>query len=224
MSDKPVKVKTVLNSPKFRLAAPCPTAKGKFSTLSFETYLNNPRIIVATNDPEMMSPDRGYGRIQAAMDMPSFYAVLEMIEEAAESPTAVSTKIENYGNTKGGDPKVPTHLTDVWIGKDAEGIVFLSVVHKAEGWPVIKFPFGPADERFFRFKHKDGTSLSKGEESCLYAKSYAKMMREVMALVVVNNYVHPDPYVPGQTKSGGYGGYNKPATNNADIKETELPF
>jgi hypothetical protein len=228
------KVKTVLNSPKLRLVAPCPTAKGKWSHLSFDIYMNNPRIVVATNDPSMMSPEKGFGRIQAALDMPTFYAFIELLTMAINSKEATKSKIENFGHQKGGDPKVPTLLTDLWVGRDDAGLIFISAISKQDGWPVIKFTFGPADERYHKFYHGDGSEFSKAERSNVYARAYAKMLSEAMGNLMVSHYVEPPPYVPNKgggnwNKGNSSGGYQKPSTyvdNSSDDSSGDdgIPF
>ena len=123
-----------LNNPKIRLSAPCPTAKGKYANLGFDIWMNNPRIVVATNDPNMMNKEKQFGRITAAMEPPTFFLFLEYLNEAIRSKEATKKNLKLFGNAKGaqGGPGVePVHLTDVWIGRDAEGQVFISVVKKA---------------------------------------------------------------------------------------------
>lgn len=228
------KVKTVLNSPKLRLVAPCPTAKGKFSHLSFDIYMNNPRVVVATNDPALMSPEKGFGRIQAAMDMPTFYVFLELLNAAINSKEPIKNKIENFGHQKGGDPKVPVLLTDLWIGRDDTGNIFISVINKQEGWPVIKFTFSVADERYVKVWHGDGSEWTKAERSSVYARAYVKMLSEAMGNLMVSHYVEPPPYVPNKggnswNKGGQSGGYQKPSTyvdntSSDDDNSNDIPF
>jgi hypothetical protein len=241
MSDnKPVKIKHGLNSPKIRLNAPCPTAKGKFSSLSWDLYMNNPRVVVAVNDPAFATPDKSYGRIQAAMEMPTFYLFLSKLKEAISSEGPVKTQLKLFGNAKGGGGggggyQEPVHLTDLWIGKDADGCVFLSVVKKEEGWPVIKFIFAAPDPRFVKVFKGDGTEYSKSELSVAYAQSYHDLLSHAMGTAVMTTYVEPPPFIPGNkgggggysnNRSGGGGGYqNRSApTGGGDEQDPDLPF
>ena len=100
MSDfqKPVKVKTALNNNKLALSAPCPTAKGKRSTLGFDFTNNNPSIVVRTNDPADITPATNYGTISAKMDLPIFFAFLTTLNEVIESTGEMKKKI--YANDK----------------------------------------------------------------------------------------------------------------------------
>lgn len=195
-----------LNNPKIRLSAPCPTAKGKYSNLGFDMWQNNPRIVVSTNDPSMMNKDRQFGKITAAMESPTFFLFLEMIKDAFTSKEEMKQNLQLFGNPKGGGgPGVePVHLTDVWIGRDAEGCIFVSVVKKEEGWPIIKFIFGYPDRRFVRAKEQGGQEFDKARISQGYARAYYELLKATMGSLIIDSYVEPPPYIPGN--KGGYGG------------------
>lgn len=242
MSDfqKPVRKKNAFNNSKLRLSAPNPNAKGVFSNLSWDVYQNNPRIVVDTRDPNLSSPENSYGRIQAAMDPLVFSLFLNFLKEAIESPSAVKFKIENFSfeYTNGQRAQEASHTSDVWVGKDAEGQMFITVVSKkGTHWPVIKFIFGPSDERFHKFYRGDGTSISKAELSVYAAKGYTELLPLLMANVLDTHYYDVPPSTAWKNKqaggSGGYGGgvksygandgQNKPA-GNAEINDNDLPF
>ena len=205
MSDKPEKVEHPLNSPKCRLSAPNPSVPGKYATLSFDIYGGNPRLVLSPNDPSRMSPEKGFGKVQAALDLPTFYVFLELLKTAISGPAGNKTKLENFGTVKGGEV---AHLTDIWVGRDAQGVVFVSVIGKREGLPFVEFKFGPADERFHFLKKSDGSVFSKAEVSAVYANGYIAMLTQTMAGIAVKSYVKPAPYVPqgkGGYSKGGYG-------------------
>lgn len=238
MSDKPAKVKHILNSPKIRLNTPCPTARGKISSLSWDTYMNNPRIVVKVNDPAFASPEKSYGQIQAAMEPVTFYLFLELLEQATKSDTPMKNKLELSGTPKGGNSNNPVVMTDVWIGKDNEGCIFISVIKKdQEGWPIIKFIFGAPDDRFVKVFKADGTEYTKAELSIGYARAYCKLLGNTMANVLDTKYVEPPPFIPqgkggygGGNRSGGNRGnyqnnyQNKAADNGGEFDSPDLPF
>lgn len=239
MSDfqKPVRKKNALNNAKLRLSAPNPNAKGVYSNLSWDIYQNNPRIVVDTRDPNLSSPENGYGRIQAALDPLVFGVFLNFMKEAIASPSAVKFKIENYSfeYTNGQRAQEASHTSDVWVGKDAEGQMFLTVVSKKSGnWPVIKFIFGPSDQRWHKFFHGDGTPISKAELSVYAAKSYAEWLPLLTASVMDTHYYEAPPNTAWKNKQGGGGGggnyggggQSKPPapSGGGDIGENDLPF
>jgi len=225
MADKIEKKKTALSNSKLSLSAPCPTAKGKFSVLKWELFQNNPRIIVRSNDPAEMNRERNFGQIIAPMGAPEFYAFLEMLKLSYESPGETKSRIENWNQdyVDGKRTTEPIHISDTWIGKDREGCVFISVISKKEDRPVIKFITAPADDRWHKFFHADGTQYTKAETSVIYAKAYYNMLTKVMANLICTEYVEPPPYVPGGGAGANY--QQKPNNaNNSTIKDEDLPF
>jgi hypothetical protein len=224
--------KHALNHTKLILQAPCPTAEGKYSQLKFDVYMNNPRIVVRTNDPTEQEASKGFGMINANMETPTFYAFLELLKKSINSDKEDKDKISIY--TGEYVDRKPTgkqiHVSDIWIGRDKEGQIFISVISKKDERPVIKFIFGPPDERFVGVSHSNGTPYTKAEMSVLFAKSYVSMLGELMAGVLVNEYVEPPPREQTDFNKGA--GY----TNNApypskvqqkekvDIVELDLPF
>lgn len=202
-----IKKKTILSMAKLKLTAPCPTAKGKWSNLGYDIYNNNPRVVVATNDPEFTTKERSFGRIQAAMDPALFYMYLELLKRAADSKEACGWKVTNSGASRS-DPKAVTHMSDLHVGKGEDGCVYVSVTSPDNAWPKIKFTFGPSDGRFATFTHKNGAEFSKAELSCLAAKGHYNMLSEIIGNLLVVNYVEPEPW------NGNKGGGGKPAYNN----------
>ncbi len=238
MSDyqKPVVKKTSLKNPKLRLAAPNPAVKGVYASLSFDVYQNNPRIIIDTKDPGMMTKENGFSRITAAMDPVGFGMFLELMKDIIASPAADKKKVETFGNdyVNGQRSNEVVHLTDIWVGKDAEGVVFLSVISKKPGWPVIKFAFGLSDQRFTKIYHSDGTQYSKAELSVLGARTYYKLLTELVPNILDTHFYEAPPNPKYAKGGGGNGGgynkpaYNKPAYNQQDSSDDgggdDLPF
>lgn len=210
MSDRPERKKHALNNNKLVLSTPCPTAKGKYSQMKWDIYMNAPRIIVRTNDPSDSTPEKGYGNITAALDAPTFYAFLAMLEQAFKSSGEWKAKIENYNHdfVNGKRSQEIVHISDLWVGKDKDGVVFCSVISKKDERPVIKFAFGPSDTRYHKIFHADGQPYSKGELSVLYAKSYHRLLGEVMSNLLVTEYKEP-PKPNFGNKGGNGGGYNR---------------
>lgn len=218
MSDEKEKQKKhALNNPKIILSAICPTAKGKVSQLKWSTYLNNPQMEVRTNDPSLANKENNFGQIRVGMDAPIFWAFLEMLNLAVENSGEWKSRIKN-------DDFNGEHLTDIWVGKDKDGCVYISLIHKKEDRPVIKFIFGPAhlpnnvtDARFHYLFHADGTPYTKAEISVIYAKAYIRLLDTIMGNVLVQEYVEPPPYVPK-------GGFNKEASGGGYSNNQRKPY
>lgn len=211
--------KHALNNPKIVLSAPCPTAPGKMSHMKWDIYLNNPRIVIKTNDPSMLNKENQFGMFQAGMDTPIFGVWLEMLLDFANGAVDRKAKIQNQGREN-------ESLSDIWFGKDKDGCVFVSVVYKKEEKPVIKFIFGPSDDRYHKIFHADGTEYTRAELSVIYAKSYYRFLGDMMNTILTTDYVEPAPFNP----DGGYpnkSNYVKPSGNqntNKSISNDDLPF
>ena len=210
MSDfqKPIRKKNALNNAKLRLSAPNPQAKGIWSTLAWDVFQNNPRIVVDTKDPNLLSQENGYGRITAPLDPAVFGAVLVNLENVINATEPIKFKVENSNHeyVNGQRSQEITHLTDLWVGRDAEGQIFISVVSTKPNWPIIKFLFGPSDNRYHKFLHGDGTPYSKADLSILFAKSYLNMLRALVPNVMDTHYFEA-PQNPNWKKGGqGDGG------------------
>lgn len=232
---RPEKKKNAFNNSKLTLSAPCPTAKGKYSTLGFEFNNNNPAIVVRTNDPGEMSPAQNYGRISANLDIPAFYAFISNLEMAIASEGEFKRKCENYNHeyVDGQRSQDIKHISDLWVGKDKEGCPYISVLSKNTERPVIKFVFGPSDQRWHKYFHGDGTPFTKGDMSKLYANAWLMILKQVMGNVIVQEYNPPIPRKPFNNQGGGRpqygnrpnsGGYNKPAPAASDDNGDDLPF
>lgn len=237
-TQRPERKKNAFNNSKLTLSAPCPTAKGKYSTLGFEFHNNNPAIVVRTNDPADMDPSRNYGRIMANMDTPAFFAFIVNLKEAIASAGEFKKKCENHNHdyVNGRRSEEAVHISDLWVGKDKDGCVYISVVSKKDDRAVIKFIFGPSDNRWHKYFHADGQPFTKGDLSVLYAKAWTMILSEVTSTLIVNEYVAPVPRKPFGGQQGGQrpaynnnrpnngGGYNKPAPAEPSMSEDDLPF
>ena len=135
------------------------------------------------------------------------------------------------------------HLTDIWIGKDREGVIYISVVDALKkDRPVIKFPI-VGDVRWQGFVHGDGTPYTKADASVLYTEAYAMMLQELYGNLLVTEYKAPEPRDNNQRQGGGggyqrqgggsYGGGNggnsgggsgAPRGGNSEVFEDDLPF
>ena len=216
---KPPRKKNAFNNPKIRLSAPNPMMKtGPWATLGFDFIQNNPRVVVDTKDPNLSGQENGYGRITAPLDPVVFMILIEGIQAAIQAKEAFKLKIENSNHEFVGGQRSAeiTHLTDIWVGKDAEGQIFISVVKaNASNWPSIKFVFAPADRRYHKFFKEDGTEWNKAELSVLAAKSYVRLLTGMMPSIADTHYYEAPPNPNwksgggGGKSFGGGGGYNR---------------
>ena len=242
MSDqqKPKKIPMLLDMPKLRLSAPNPNpaVKGKWATLRYDIYRSNPRIVVDCMDDSMRNRDMDFGRITHTMDPLLFNMYLEQLQRIADGPSEHKEKVVGLGHSypNGQKSQEITPQTDMWVGKDKDGLVFVSIVNKKDGFPVIKFPFGPSDRRYVQFFHGDGNEFNKSELSILAAKGYVRLLTQVMNNLLLTHYEPPPPPQGGYggNRGGGGGGYNRPAAGGGQARApippgndsdfSEIPF
>lgn len=230
MSTAPQKVKTILNSNKLRLSAPNPESKGSYAKLMFDLYQNNPRIVVDTGDQSMRTPDKNYGRITAALDPVVFSMLIELLKKAVQNkePFKVKVSNSNYPFVDGRRSKELEELSDIWVGRDKEGCIFISLIAKQGAWPKIQFIFGPADARFHSFIHDTGEKFTRAELSELGARAYISLLENLMPVVLASNYVEPpNPFAKGG--QGGQnnnrsGGYQRREAPQDDTSSDDIPF
>jgi hypothetical protein len=226
--------KIALDNGKFNLSAPS-TAEGKTASLTWGLHKNNPRIIVWTRDPQDMTEKNGNGKIQAELDMPVMLSLIESLELAIIKEPGWRAKLENKNYTYFGGKRsdAPVVLTEIWVGKDKEGYVFLSVT--APNRPTIKFKVAPSS--FHHWFNSDGSQYTPQQISEIYAKGYAQMLRHVYLNLAVTEFV--DVQAEKQQKQGGQGGgwnnnrnqnnaggggWNKQPAQTSSDQDDDLPF
>lgn len=205
----PPRPTTALDNKKLSMRAT--NAKGKTSSLNWQLVNNNPRIVVYTNDPD---DTKDYGKITAALDAPTFFAFLRILEKAINSPDKFREKIDNLNFTFPGGKRSeqPSVVSSLIVGKDEGGAVWISV--SAPGRPQIKFPFVNPD--FHHFYKDNGQQYTKEECSDLYARSYHTMLSMLMANVLTNHWIEPPKKDAngGNNRGGGGGGGNRNGGGN----------
>lgn len=200
--------KIALDNAKLGLVTKCPTAEGKISKLSWGINKNNPFIRVYTGDPADESERTKNGRIQAELDLPHLYAIIQLMRQAVVAENGWKNCLEcfNYIFPGGQRSEKPVNTANVWIGKDKDGCVFISLVDAlAKDRPVIKFDVAIGGI-WMRLVHGDGRQYTKAESSSIFALGYATLLENLYSTLAVDEFV---PYVAPERKGGGGGGFNK---------------
>lgn len=216
MSDfqAPARKKIALDHSKLKLSTPCPSAEGKYSNLTWGLHKNNPRITVYTGDPQDANARNNNGRIQAELDLGILQMVVALMEQASKEQPGWKTQIKNFNYIypNGKRSEKPVNTTDIWIGKDKEGLAFISLVDATNGErPVIKFPIAP-NWSWCRLHHANGEPFSKEEASNLFTAGYARVIRDLYTHLAVTEFVPYEPKKQGWFNNGnnnGGGGYNR---------------
>ncbi len=204
---RPPPEKNALDNNKLQLSTPCPTpaGKGKYSTLKVEFVKNNPRFVVWTNDPEDTGERNNYGKIVAALDLPTMFMLFGLVEDVIAGPAGgepIQLQNLNFKYPGGKRTDRPVLESKVFVGKDADGVVFISVIAYEEHRPKIVFPFLPT--QYHNLVHRDGTAWEKGKLSEKFARGFLAALKPVINHLSVIKYVPPEP----KNNQGGGGGGN----------------
>jgi uncharacterized membrane protein YgcG len=242
----PTREKICLDHNKLRLGTPCPTAEGKWSGLVWGIHKNNPRITVYTGDPADNTSRTNNGAIRAELDAGLLMVVINLLREANKAEAGWKKCLKNFNYTFFGGKRSdkPVNTSDVWIGKDKEGLTYISVIDATnKERPVIKFNIAPA-WTWAKLYHADGQQFSKEEASTIFTEGYANLLEQLYTQLIVKHYVPFEPNKDGggnnrggggrSSGGGGYGGgdrqgsggYSRGNDSNAgtDDGDDDIPF
>ena len=206
MSDfRPQVKKNALSNSKIRLVAA--NNVGKQATMAFKLKKNNPQVQVYTNEP---NDQENYGRIDAALDTPTFNAYLEMLRAAATDPDFKKETIsnKNYVFPNGKRSDAPVHVSDLMVGRDEDGTIWTAVT--AKGRPMIKFLF--ITPEFHSIIGADREPLPRGQASKYVTLGFVNMLSNIMNMLQVTEY--EEPVQKQQGGGGNYGGGGNSNRNN----------
>lgn len=189
--------KNALDEFKLRLTAPKLENGDRPPMLAISVVGNHPRINVFTNVPS----DKNRGIIRAAMDTPMMYVLIDLLYEMVDAEPETKKYIDNYTRNRGEDGKNKTECESrTVVGKDKNGIVYLSVISTDESRPRVKFNF---QNSYYHPVHDgQGNQLEKADMSRRMARAYANMLSNLVANVLDTNYQQPQ-------QQGGFGGGNR---------------
>jgi hypothetical protein len=181
---------------------------GKYASLQWGLFSNNPRITVYTNVES--DRDTNYGKISANLDTPAMFAFIELLKLAVEfQPEAgrdefkVSMENKNFIFPGGKRSEKPVVQSELFVGKDKDGVVWIGVMAKDR--PRIKFTLQLSD--FHMLKHGTGETYSAAEASVVAAKAYIDLLAKIYAHMQVSHWVEPEE--KPRDGNGGGGGYNR---------------
>lgn len=178
---------TIVDLKRVMMFADTPGVEGKRSKLVWSVRDGHPRISVFTNDPKDTT---NKGIISAPMNPETFYAFLDLIENATKLDTEVIYKVECLTAKRDAEGKVnyneKVHVSDAYAGRDANGMVWISLV--AANRPKVKFIFKVSD---YHKIYKGGVPLTESEASCIQAMATVSIVRAAFyPLVATNNVVN----------------------------------
>jgi len=159
---------------KFSMFTASPNAEGKRSRLAWCIRDGNPRISVYTNDP---NDKVSYGIIPCPMNPETFLIFINLFEKVIKGENNNKYKIDCFTAYKDNEGKRqdPILLSELWFGKDENGIVWISAL--ALNRPKIRFNFAISD--FHRFYKADGNPLNESESSQMQAYAVITAIKDI---------------------------------------------
>lgn len=206
-----------LDFQKFSLFAAAPGTEGRRARLMWNLSNGNPRLVVFTGDPAAKGQA---GIINAPMDPVTFYSFLDMFERTIRSKDEVKFKVDCFTSIRDQETKKVTGkqlLSEIWFGKDANGIVWISVV--AEHKPKIRFDYEVYE--YHNFYKADGTKMSATEGSVLSANATLTAIRGIYNNLMTTSIIalaDEKEAMKGQPKGKG-GGFGSPGSLPSDMDD-----
>lgn len=185
-----------------KLAMSAPKLPGGKWPPSFkvQTYNNNIQFTIFA----AIDGIKGGGIINAGMDPHTAWTVFQLIDELSVTPAAAENiiyEIENHAG-RGKDKAMKTKTI---VGKDPEGVMFISIVDVDPSLPKVKFDFNV--DYYHKISRVGGAGpISKAEVSCLAARAWTSLFRNILGTHMVTEYTEVAPYNPGgqgQSQAGG---------------------
>lgn len=224
------RVKHALDHRRWNLSQPVPNERGKFSNLIWGIRKNAVNLTVYTG---FTSDTTDNGRIQFPLDGQVFDIVMQYIQTAINAPGEWKEKIEYHDFTFYNRQRSERaeHLTTLFVGKDADGLVWLSIVDaKKSDRPKIKFVFGGTVQNY-KLKHANGEDCTPSEVSKLVAQGTVNSIPQIAYQLLVEKYEAPKPRPDNNNQrnsgnGGGNGGGGYQAQQSAPVinDDTDIPF
>lgn len=215
----------ILDFTKLQLFTPTPGVQGVRAKLSFGFRDGNPRITVFTNDP---NDTTAKGIIYAGMLPEVFEVFLTQLDTVIRSKEEMKQVMDCY--TQRYEDNKPTGErvlnSQVWVGKDTDGMVWISVT--AKGRPQIKFTFQVSD--WHKLLKGDGTPFSESEASRLAALAHMNLLRQVYGQMLTQYLQNPPaarefgnrPAAPTRPKPTGFD--SEGGKGGGLMFENDVPF
>jgi hypothetical protein len=193
---------------KLRLYAAPVNGAQKRPQFRVQIYENNPRFVVKTN----VDNDKDHGKITAAMDLPIFFMVADILEKVIQGPNDNQLRVVNKKRKFiNGESKI---LDDTYtvVGKDAAGVVWISILAYDKERPRIKFELLPNE--YHTVIGPGGAPYDKGLMSQHFATGYLDTLKKIIHGVFVKDYKYVDYFAKKSDRKQGGGGGNQGGYQN----------
>lgn len=220
------KPKAPMDWSKMSLSTPTPGMDNAWSSFVVDVagIAKQIRLTIWTNIPD--DKENGGGKITTQISVPSWFAFLAQLQQVIASKTEIKLSVAGlnwygYGGKRGDTPKLETEL---FVGKDAEGVMYILLT--APKRPKLVFHFEPklAGGQFHEFRTNTGEPLDRASSSLMYARGYHALWSKILEMDMISELLRlqkPNDYEPpfvfqgagggagGGNRSGGAGGYQR---------------
>jgi uncharacterized membrane protein YgcG len=217
--------KNFTDNPKLSLVGDLwdPNIKGKRPNMKLRVVNGNIRITVYPNHPD---DGDNTPPVNANMDPVIGNIFMRMLLEAASNPdfTVEGIKNKNYDWSGGVKSEKLEVMSEVYVGRDAEGVV--SIMVECKNAPRCVFRMMP--NFFYALVDKNGNPLDPAVTSRRVVEGYVDAMREVLGPVLIDTHEKKEAQdakkreggqgggrgnYGGGNRGGNGGGYNKSSGN-----------
>lgn len=192
--------KTAYNEFKLRVNGSAPLDGAQYPpSLGVSMVQNQPRIEIFTGTKQ----DGKNLVLRAKFDTDNFYSVLAALGELVDGDNDTMIKVANLQ----GPPHNLFKDSTLVFGKDAEGVMFMSVMKKNA--PNIKIKLLPS--KYHNWTERDGAAMSEARVSRYFTKGWIKRNENIMANVLDTHFTERQP---GGNRGGGGGNFNRGGGGN----------
>ncbi len=159
---------------KFGMWASVP-GQDKRAQLVWSCQDGNPKISIFYNNPDIQRP------INVGFGMDTMLMIFDAIKRIASGPAGKTEMVENFMNERDDNGKVvgKKKISELYYGKDSEGVVWLGIKDIASPKPNVRFTYVMSD--FHNLVRRDGDTsipMTKAEASERMALTTIDGLRE----------------------------------------------
>ena len=206
--------KNFTDNPKLSLVGDLwdPNIKGKRPNMKLRVVNGNIRITVYPNHPD---DGDNSAPVNANMDPVIGNIFMRMLLEAANNPdfTVEGIKNKNYDWSGGTKSEKIEVMSEVYVGRDAEGVV--SVMVECKNAPRCVFRMLP--NYFYSLVDRNGNPLDPAVASKRVVEGYVDVLRQVLGPVLIDTYEKKEAQAAKKRdgySGGGRGGYSGGGNRN----------
>lgn len=205
------KPKAPMDWTKMALSTPTPGGQNQWSSLVVDVagIAKQIRWTLWTNIPD--DKENGGGKISTQISVPAWFAFLAQLQQVINSKAEIKLSVAGlnwygFGGKRSETPKLETEL---FVGKDADGVMYILLT--APKRPKLVFHFDPKQVggSFHEFRTNTGDALDRAASSLMYARGYHTLWSKIIEMDMISELLRqtkPNDYEPPFVFNGGGAG------------------